>query len=88
MMRSVHILGREVKKMTPLHLIASTADYTVDLRILEILVKRGADINKEDSEGWTPYARCSHMADSQTGDHVMSFFRERGAQYKRGTLDS
>ncbi len=72
-------------KMTALHRIARSADYTTPHKTMELLLNFGADINQLDSAGWTPYGRASQGADSQTGDYIMKFYEKHNAQFKRGT---
>ncbi len=68
-------------KMTPLHYIAMTGDYKTPHDTMEYLVAYGANINAIDSAGWTPHGRSSQGADSQTGDHIGSFFSKRDAKF-------
>jgi ankyrin repeat protein len=73
-------------KMTPLARIARSADYTTPHKVMQVLLDYGANINLEDSAGWTPYGRTSQGADSQTGDSIGKFFSQRNARFKKGSI--
>lgn len=71
-------------QMTLLHRIAMSGSYDTPYNVMEVLLKYGADINKLDNQGWTPYGRSSGNSDSQTGTHFSDFFEAHNARFKKG----